>query len=150
MHVFRIINGRVAASKSPAVCRLVFLESIGQEILQALRVTRHICPNAKRVRALRPVARLWIYIAVPSSQFHPRTIHSQHSVGISSKPTRLLTFRDIYISTKVSETILFETMELQMIRATYASQDNLERFLAGIFGEGRAEVSVSAPLHRVR
>lgn len=28
-----------------------------------------------------------------------------------------------------------------MIRATYASQDNLERFLAGIFGEGRAEVS---------
>lgn len=37
-----------------------------------------------------------------------------------------------------------------MIRATYASQDNLEKFLAGIFGEGRAEVSVSAPLYFVR
>lgn len=37
-----------------------------------------------------------------------------------------------------------------MIRATYASQDNLERFLASIFGEGRAEVSVSAPLHYVQ
>lgn len=34
-----------------------------------------------------------------------------------------------------------------MIRATYASQDNLEKFLAGIFGEGRAEVSVSAPVY---
>ena len=36
-----------------------------------------------------------------------------------------------------------------MIRATYASQDNLERFLIGIFGEGRAEVSVSAPVHHL-
>lgn len=37
-----------------------------------------------------------------------------------------------------------------MIRATYASQDNLERFLACIFGEGRAEVSVSALVNCVQ
>lgn len=48
-------------------------------------------------------------------------------------------------SAEVSEPNFFEIMEIQMIRATYASQDNLERFLAGIFGEGKAEVSVSAP-----
>ena len=38
-------------------------------------------------------------------------------------------------------------MEIQMIRATYASQDELERFLTEIFGRGNAEVSVGAPVN---
>lgn len=150
MHVFRIIERRAAASKSPAVCHLAFWRVLVENHARFSRVA-----SETFARTLRGFGR-----CVPQqgsgfiSPFPPPNFKLAPLIlnSLLKLPQSLRAYLPFEISgpTQSSQTILFATMELQMIRATYASQDNLERFLAGIFGEGRAEVSVSAPLHHVR
>lgn len=151
MHA-RIPNHRWArcSLKKPSSMPSRLLESIGWKSMHAFPVTRakhlpeHLEGSGARSRsnALDLYRRSLLTISISHQPFSTffRTFLAAHA------PTYLLRSCP---STKFHIHSL-GTMQIQMIRATYASQDNLERFLAGIFGEGRAEVSVSAPLHDVR